>query len=118
MKEPRPPHRNGPGLRGSHLMEQNTSAQRKQLTFRATCSTCRSAGATAYWPADQAGLQQARFTCARCRTLQLELSRNLNAALSRWADTWTAKGLHARSEEHTSELQSRGHLVCRLLLEK
>src|SRR5690625_7949793 len=28
------------------------------------------------------------------------------------ADTTT------RSEEHTSELQSRGHLVCRLLLEK
>src|SRR6266508_7050395 len=25
---------------------------------------------------------------------------------------------HHRSEEHTSELQSRGHLVCRLLLEK
>src|SRR5690625_6537100 len=25
---------------------------------------------------------------------------------------------NARSEEHTSELQSRGHLVCRLLLEK
>src|SRR5437660_3603758 len=33
-----------------------------------------------------------------------------------------AAGLHPnpteRSEEHTSELQSRGHLVCRLLLEK
>src|SRR5690625_5431682 len=29
--------------------------------------------------------------------------------------TWTLS--HARSEEHTSELQSRGHLVCRLLLE-
>src|SRR5690625_6949784 len=28
------------------------------------------------------------------------------------------KGLEDRSEEHTSELQSRGHLVCRLLLEK
>src|SRR5690625_5790324 len=28
----------------------------------------------------------------------------------------TAKNV--RSEEHTSELQSRGHLVCRLLLEK
>src|SRR2546422_6420116 len=27
-------------------------------------------------------------------------------------------GLVARSEEHTSELQSRLHLVCRLLLEK
>src|SRR5690625_5674297 len=25
---------------------------------------------------------------------------------------------NCRSEEHTSELQSRGHLVCRLLLEK
>src|SRR2546422_7111449 len=27
-------------------------------------------------------------------------------------------GLRERSEEHTSELQSRLHLVCRLLLEK
>src|SRR5439155_4506507 len=27
-------------------------------------------------------------------------------------------GAAGRSEEHTSELQSRGHLVCRLLLEK
>src|SRR5690625_2851897 len=27
-------------------------------------------------------------------------------------------GFTSRSEEHTSELQSRGHLVCRLLLEK
>src|SRR5439155_13606863 len=26
--------------------------------------------------------------------------------------------VYNRSEEHTSELQSRGHLVCRLLLEK
>src|SRR5207253_11218422 len=30
----------------------------------------------------------------------------------------TARDAHARSEEHTSELQSRGQLVCRLLLEK
>src|SRR5690625_3615162 len=28
------------------------------------------------------------------------------------------ENLLLRSEEHTSELQSRGHLVCRLLLEK
>src|SRR3712207_7295676 len=27
-------------------------------------------------------------------------------------------GAHVRSEEHTSELQSRQYLVCRLLLEK
>src|SRR5439155_16169397 len=30
----------------------------------------------------------------------------------------TARFGQVRSEEHTSELQSRGHLVCRLLLEK
>src|SRR5689334_24853641 len=28
-----------------------------------------------------------------------------------------SKSLHTRSEEHTSELQSQFHLVCRLLLE-
>src|SRR5215208_6693386 len=34
-------------------------------------------------------------------------------------DTYRQHLLHvSRSEEHTSELQSRGHLVCRLLLEK
>src|SRR5690625_6347316 len=43
--------------------------------------------------------------------------------LARRTRTTTATGLRgigdrARSEEHTSELQSRGHLVCRLLLEK
>src|SRR5439155_5154693 len=30
----------------------------------------------------------------------------------------TREEAEKRSEEHTSELQSRGHLVCRLLLEK
>src|SRR5258708_18512501 len=33
-------------------------------------------------------------------------------------DQGTAFGHHLRSEEHTSELQSPDHLVCRLLLEK
>src|SRR5207253_10904454 len=36
---------------------------------------------------------------------------------SKWSTTDPMKP-QARSEEHTSELQSRGHLVCRLLLEK
>src|SRR3712207_7399757 len=31
---------------------------------------------------------------------------------------WTVALGHVRSEEHTSELQSRQYLVCRLLLEK
>src|SRR5437870_11414792 len=38
------------------------------------------------------------------------------ASRSAWARASAA--WRARSEEHTSELQSRGHLVCRLLLEK
>src|SRR5947209_15497490 len=34
-------------------------------------------------------------------------------------DAWTPSvGVNQRSEEHTSELQSRQYLVCRLLLEK
>src|SRR5258708_13320731 len=32
--------------------------------------------------------------------------------------TLNLPGVHNRSEEHTSELQSPDHLVCRLLLEK
>src|SRR3954453_13313628 len=46
-----------------------------------------------------------------------------DAAILDEADTVVVPGLHlpttvSRSEEHTSELQSRPHLVCRLLLEK
>src|SRR3989442_872523 len=41
---------------------------------------------------------------------------NAGARSFRWRAV--AFGLPARSEEHTSELQSRPHLVCRLLLEK
>src|SRR5207253_8820192 len=37
---------------------------------------------------------------------------------SQSADDAASCGSSGRSEEHTSELQSRGHLVCRLLLEK
>src|SRR5690625_6433134 len=33
-------------------------------------------------------------------------------------DEFIGRTLGLRSEEHTSELQSRGHLVCRLLLAK
>src|SRR2546429_5934426 len=38
--------------------------------------------------------------------------------LSRFLSTRNGCGGQIRSEEHTSELQSRLHLVCRLLLEK
>src|SRR5690625_7111911 len=42
----------------------------------------------------------------------------LRAALEQAGFEVDMTSLSARSEEHTSELQSRGHLVCRLLLEK
>src|SRR5258708_36333932 len=41
----------------------------------------------------------------------------LYAHLREEEEQWTVHGV-ARSEEHTSELQSPDHLVCRLLLEK
>src|SRR2546429_6147361 len=52
------------------------------------------------------------------------LTARRTASIAAWAvhgGAWrpaTAGGNQARSEEHTSELQSRLHLVCRLLLEK
>src|SRR3989442_1841121 len=40
-------------------------------------------------------------------------------SLHKWRGSWWREsGQIERSEEHTSELQSRPHLVCRLLLEK
>src|SRR5690625_5619528 len=60
-------------------------------------------------------------------SVQTRLSRTTDQTLSLKARTdmanrWGADyliSIHVnRSEEHTSELQSRGHLVCRLLLEK
>src|SRR5689334_24602139 len=40
-------------------------------------------------------------------------------ALARFVQPrWIDRAAHIRSEEHTSELQSQFHLVCRLLLEK
>src|ERR1035441_10877465 len=40
------------------------------------------------------------------------------ACLYAFMECWCACSLSSRSEEHTSELQSLRHLVCRLLLEK
>src|SRR3712207_7136494 len=42
----------------------------------------------------------------------------VNTVLDRPLTTDDIEGVYARSEEHTSELQSRQYLVCRLLLEK
>src|SRR2546422_5017129 len=43
---------------------------------------------------------------------------NAAQTLFDWSSVARVRAAGARSEEHTSELQSRLHLVCRLLLEK
>src|SRR5690606_40827089 len=48
--------------------------------------------------------------------MQYKLDFLVNTLL--WGALTTADFLMVRSEEHTSELQSRENLVCRLLLEK
>src|SRR3712207_7753292 len=48
-------------------------------------------------------------------TLDLPMQDTLDAVAENVVNASTAV---SRSEEHTSELQSRQHLVCRLLLEK
>src|SRR5690625_5551231 len=45
-----------------------------------------------------------------------EAVRRISFARRNWAFSLRRRTF-SRSEEHTSELQSRGHLVCRLLLE-
>src|SRR2546427_12313809 len=44
--------------------------------------------------------------------------RRVSAVSGRWRTRAAASSACARSEEHTSELQSQSNLVCRLLLEK
>src|SRR3712207_8315743 len=55
-------------------------------------------------------------------TLRAHRREDAGAVLEQCRDPlsrqWTTVPLNGRSEEHTSELQSRQYLVCRLLLEK
>src|SRR5256884_4062799 len=48
----------------------------------------------------------------KCTTPRRGTARGRSTCILRWRTSYR------RSEEHTSELQSRLHLVCRLLLEK
>src|SRR2546422_7696692 len=59
---------------------------------------------------DEGGLRRADLVQEEVRERVVKLQRD--------AQQERAHDEHDRSEEHTSELQSRLHLVCRLLLEK
>src|SRR5690349_24103708 len=47
-----------------------------------------------------------------------KIHKNIQNIISGWVRGAIPELINNRSEEHTSELQSRRHLVCRLLLEK
>src|SRR5699024_11298059 len=55
---------------------------------------------------------------AQCYYWRAQYSQNPGKALKAVPDLWLSGESRPRSEEHTSELQSRFDLVCRLLLEK
>src|SRR5687768_17973363 len=64
----------------------------------------------AHWKSSPPLSRASACTVSACSTTPASLPWNSSSSvgISRWL----------RSEEHTSELQSRLHLVCRLLLEK
>src|SRR5690625_5670850 len=94
-----------------------------------TRSTC--AGRPSAWRITYGSLPQVNLSLVR-RSSTSKDSPTARASRSRWTvvqesrscsvsettSTVSAAPVPERSEEHTSELQSRGHLVCRLLLEK
>src|SRR3712207_7036685 len=61
-----------------------------------------------------------RSLMASCPTFRISRRRQAGVRdVARFEGTWPrCAGPGCRSEEHTSELQSRQYLVCRLLLEK
>src|SRR3712207_7724228 len=66
-------------------------------------------------------LFRSRAPCAPASAPRRRRSRRTGACRDGSASSWPARRRRRtvpRSEEHTSELQSRQYLVCRLLLEK
>src|SRR5690625_5567941 len=73
----------------------NSAKSRSRKFSRKSCHSCARHSGADSWPS----LRKTRKRRDDCPKIGADTGR-------------------ARSEEHTSELQSRGHLVCRLLLEK
>src|SRR5439155_15638730 len=100
----------------------------RAVPFRYAATSCRG---RARWIAREAGPpapQQPRLLDrVRAALRARHYSRRTEKAYVHWIKRYiffhgkshpAEMGAAERSEEHTSELQSRGHLVCRLLLEK
>src|SRR5688572_32337325 len=105
----------------SNLESLDSAAARPSLRF-----TSGSSKAFAHWSAARSIWATALDKIARhsgnqrSRSSAASVLPRLNSAdfLSTVSKTFSAMLWLARSEEHTSELQSQSNLVCRLLLEK
>src|SRR5690625_5432218 len=98
------------GMVGSVLMQRMRAEGDFELFEPVFFSTSNAGGAAPEWAQGAEPLQDA---------YDLEALKKLPIIVTCQGGDYTTK-VYAdlRSEEHTSELQSRGHLVCRLLLEK
>src|SRR5690625_5533343 len=65
-----------------------------------------------------AGTQAMEKVIDGCIDFNIQILTLYAFSSENWARPKDEVNYLMRSEEHTSELQSRGHLVCRLLLEK
>src|SRR5690625_2208959 len=105
------------GTRMSGIDRASTSAEHGMRASRP-----RPSGATPSCPAGQATVVSASKVPMAPASRAAAGRRTVLAGSSSSSRCLTSAGTSSancsRSEEHTSELQSRGHLVCRLLLEK
>src|SRR2546429_2834010 len=69
------------------------------------------------WSSDVCSSDLLRMSAPRRKPLSMRIGRRSPSARTVCGST-SIGATQERSEEHTSELQSRLHLVCRLLLEK
>src|SRR2546422_7429201 len=82
-------------------------------------ATPATAGSLPHASAPPVPMLDAPFLCSPLRLVQLDRMLIVPGCHTAYSATVrSAAGVPRRSEEHTSELQSRLHLVCRLLLEK
>src|SRR3712207_7523398 len=92
---------------------ESSVAGSRNLTFAAANSSARGSPASR----QQMEAIAAAFSSSSLKTGEAARARSVNRWPEGASSTSTAVG-DRRSEEHTSELQSRQYLVCRLLLEK
>src|SRR5205809_1923793 len=93
-----------------------------QLLFESRTQALRAASMStrSYFSFDCCGNHRVLHSFPTRRSSDLEVVSPQIASRRAWSSALTTCAIAARrrSEEHTSELQSRLHLVCRLLLEK